>query len=159
MLPLYSLTFVRKIFIAAAVSIVLAFLVYLSTAQALSTRAVSASPQVSSDKVYLGVPTAAAPVVSEEAPMREVHIANSGLTLLRGATVISISRDSIRVALAWGSANFTWTVETGYNTKFLTSKGAKETIEDIRVGDVITVTGTLKSSGAEPVVEADFVRE
>lgn len=91
--------------------------------------------------------------------MLEVHIANNGLMLLRGARVLSISGSTIHVGMSWGSSDFTWAVETNYNTTFLTSKGEKEALGNVGVGDTVTVTGQLSGSGTEPTIDADVVRE
>ena len=136
------------------------FVAFLYFSEISSVRAVSAAPQLASDKVYLGTPVAGAVVsVTEKTPMLEMHIANNGLVLLRGARVISNSRGTIRVALAWGSGDFAWKVETDSGTEFLTTEGAKLSLGDIDIGDIVTVTGTLKSSGAEPVLEANYIRK
>ncbi len=95
----------------------------------------------------------------QNAPMLEIHVANDGVTLLRGARVISVSRDIIRVITTWDSADFTWEVQTKFFTKFLTSKGEKETLADVHVGDRVAVTGKLIKGGVEPIIDADFVRE
>lgn len=95
---------------------------------------------------------------AQKAPIGEIHIANSGLVLLRGARVVSISGGAIRLNLILGSSHFTWTAETSTYTKFLTSGGEKKTLADIKAGDVVTVTGKLKSDSAPNTVDADFVR-
>ncbi|MCR4281385.1 MAG: hypothetical protein NUV88_03585 [Candidatus Kaiserbacteria bacterium] len=95
----------------------------------------------------------------QKAPMLEVHIANNGLVLLRGARVISVSGSTIHVEMSWSSSNMAWAVATTYNTKFLTSKGEKAEIGDIAEGDIIRVTGKLVASGIEPIVDTDIVRE
>lgn len=169
MFPLHIFMFSRRIFIGAAISIVsllfAGLLLYQVNAQSLPRGDdAGAAGGASSGTVYLstsGQADAEAETTSaQKAPMREVHIANNGLVLLRGATVISNSRGTIRVGMAWGPADFTWTIETeNLNTEFLTSKGVKATIGDIKAGDTITVTGMLKSSGTEPVVTADYIRE
>ena len=91
--------------------------------------------------------------------MREIHIANNGLVLLRGARVLSVSGTTIRIGIEWDSSDFTWQVNTGYNTKFFSSNGEKETFTDIAAGDSITVTGHLSGAGGNPAVDAQFVRE
>lgn len=119
-----------------------------------------------SDKVYLGsgvsggAVEAVAPAVPEtkKAAIVEIHIANSGLVLLRGARVASIRSGTIRLNLILGASNFTWTAETSTYTKFLTSGGEKKTLADIKAGDIVTVTGKLKTDSAPNTVDADFVR-
>lgn len=92
-------------------------------------------------------------------PMREVHIANNGLVLLRGAEVISTSGSTMRVGLAWEGNNFNWKIKTNGQTKFFTATGEKGTAGDIQTGDIVSVSGMLASSGGESVIIAEFLRE
>lgn len=95
----------------------------------------------------------------KKAVMFEIHIASNGAMFLQGAQVVSISGDGIRVVTAWGSGDFTWRVQKNFFTKFLTSKGEKKTFASIHVGDILTVSGKLIKGGAEPVIDADLMRE
>ena len=149
----------RRAFIGAVIAISTVVVAALYISEISSARVVSASPVSTTDKVYLGTPAAAVSSSVEKAQMREVHIANNGLVLLRGATVLSNSRGVIRVAMGWDSASFTWRVETDYDTKFYNSAGEQETPGEIEEGDVVTVTGQLAESGTEPIITASFVRE
>ena len=110
-------------------------------------------------KTYLSAAEAAAATSEEEPPMLEVHIANNGLVLLRGAHVISRSGSLIRVKMAWGSSDFVWAIQTGPGTKFFTAEGEKGALMDISIGDSITATGKIVRSGNEPMIDAEFVRE
>jgi len=89
----------------------------------------------------------------------EMHIANNGLVLLRGARVIAISGSTIDVMMAFGLTNFTWAVQTTMNTNFLTPQGAKGSLGDIHVGAFVTVTGMLAGNDTEPALSAQYVRE
>lgn len=115
--------------------------------------AVSASP----DTVYLSGNAAAASTTTETS-MHEVHIAANGLTLLRGARVLSVSGNTIEVGMTWGSSDFTWTVRTGFSTKFLSAEGEKQSATDIHIGDSVTVTGKIAQGGGKPTIDADIVR-
>lgn len=164
MFPLpYNLIFSRKMYIAASVSglTVLAALVllYQIDTQALVKSLSGTSPRPSAGKVYLGAPAAAAVPAVAKKPVHEVNIANNGLVLLRGATVIENSGGTLRVGMTWGAGEFTWKVETDSGTQFMTPTGEKQRIKDIAVGDIVTVTGTLKSVRSEPVIVADYVRK
>ncbi len=92
-------------------------------------------------------------------PTSGINIADDGLVLLRGAQVISISGSTINVQLTWGSSDFTWAVETAYNTQYFSSTGAKETKQDIQVGDIVTATGMLTGSEGEPAITAQYVNQ
>ncbi len=161
----FLFSFSRGTLFVAVASVAVLFLaglfVYQVQAWTLPQKGVAGG--VSSGTVYLSATgqaeAAAAMIATREAPMREVHIANNGLVLLRGATVIEKSRSTIRVSMDWDSMNFTWTITTDSGTKFLTSKGQKAASENIEVGDVVMITGQLVKSGAEPTIDAQFVRK
>lgn len=107
--------------------------------------------------VYLA-PRAAAGVAEVREPVHEVNIANTGLIVLRGARVLSISGTAIRVGMTWGSAELSWAVRTERSTRFFDSEGEQEALDDVQIGDIIMVTGTLDTGGAEPSIRADFVK-
>ena len=92
-------------------------------------------------------------------PVREVHIANNGLTLLRGARVLSVSGSTVVVGMTWGASEFTWAVQTNYGTKFFNEQGEKDSLANIHVGDIVTVTGKISQGGVKPFVSADIVRK
>lgn len=91
--------------------------------------------------------------------MLGINIANNGSVLLRGARVTDVFGRTIQTNLSWASADFTWTVEAPNNAKFFDHKGQKQTISDIKVGDIVTVTGKLVSKNNKMVISAEFVRE
>lgn len=92
--------------------------------------------------------------------MREVHIANNGLMLLRGAQIVSISENTIRVSMEWDSIYFVWEVHTKpFSTEFITAKGKKGALADLRTGDILTITGQLTKNGTESIIDAQFIRE
>lgn len=95
----------------------------------------------------------------QKAPILEIHIANNGSVFLRGARVVSVSEEAIRVATAWEEVGFTWKIQINFYTKFLKSRSEEQAFEDIHVGDLVNVTGDLVSGGAEPVIKAHFIRE
>lgn len=95
---------------------------------------------------------------SELAPMREVHIANNGLLLLRGAKVISIKDNKFIVVMLWDNFNYSWDIETHLSTGFTDGQGKKITINKIGIGDYLTVTGNIIKSGEITTVDALFVR-
>ncbi len=92
-------------------------------------------------------------------PMLEIHVANTGATLLRGATVTAIEDNIIHVTTTWNEVNLNWSIKTKFFTNFLTNKGKKAALGDIKVGDILTVTGKLISGGIEPIIEAEFIRK
>jgi hypothetical protein len=96
----------------------------------------------------------------------EVHIANDGTILLRGAKVISVSETGLVVGMAWDKTEFTWKVSTNarqydrrhFGTDLFNSKGARIPLTDIQVGDVILVSGILDTNAAEFSIKADTIR-
>jgi hypothetical protein len=106
-----------------------------------------------------GDPAPSAQGAAATTPSSEVHIANNGLVLLRGAQVRSIIGNVMRVELVWQSGSIAWTVSTAYSTQFYSATGEKQTLADIQVGDVISVTGALSGSGGLNAVAATYVRE
>ncbi len=91
-------------------------------------------------------------------PMQEVHIANSGATLLRGARISVITPAEIRVTLGWGTTAFQWSVPMNPNTQFVNSSGEKMERGDLRIGDTVTITGTLVPASIVPTVNAQYIR-
>ena len=99
-------------------------------------------------------------VVAEEvpSPMREVHIANTGSVLMRGATVRSVSDTALFVSVIWGASEYAWRLETDGHTRFLDQKGEKVNIHHFQVGDIVTATGVLVAGGAEGAIETEYVQ-
>ena len=114
------------------------------------------APAESANTVYLSGNPPTQPVV---AVTQEVHIANNGLTLLRGAHITAVSPDTIEVALSWGGAQFTWNVHTAFGTELMDGTGKKVQMNSFHVGDTVTVTGKLQNSGSIPNVVAQYIRD
>ena len=116
---------------------------------------------VPSGATYFSITKAATPstLLTEKTPVLGIHVANNGLIILRGAQVLSSSNGTVRVITAWNSASFTWEIQTRSFTEFVTSQGKKETLKDVRVGDIVTITGDLAQGGPEPVITAQIVRK
>lgn len=161
MIPLQLLS--QRVFVIAAISAtaavaggLLLYQGYSPLAQALSN---TSGPVSSANSVYLSAAAASSstPVVAD--PIREVHIANTGLTLLRGARVLSVSGSTVNVGMTWGASEFTWAVQTNYGTKFFNEQGEKDLLANIHIGDIVTVTGKISQGGVKPYINADIVRK
>ncbi len=157
---------IRRAFKIIAISVVPAFLLGLLWYQAYAQSSArqfndhtmeDASSGVAHLSARAGEKTDISP--KKKPAMFEIHIASNGAMFLQGAQVISISGDSIRVVTAWDSGDFTWGVQKNFFTKFITAKGKKTTFASIHIGDILTVSGKLIKGGAEPVIDADLVRE
>jgi RecJ-like exonuclease len=91
--------------------------------------------------------------------MREIHVANNGLMLVRGAHVVSIDGTTIRAALGWGATNFAWDVQTDATTLYFDATGKRMTYTDLQIGDIITISGMLVPSESQSIIQAQYVRE
>jgi hypothetical protein len=150
----------RVLIIGGLVFAVISFVsLFAYRSSALPIRISASTTPNTSGTVYLSPELSAAASSTRGEPMREIHIANNGLVLLRGARVVSISANQIRVALIWDSEVSTWILNTAYNTQFFGSEGQKETSNDIQTGDIVTATGMLAGSGSSLAMDAGFVRE
>lgn len=143
----------------AAASIMLGGLLFFKTPAPLVNALSSSSSQTNAaNTVYLSS-NAATTTKSVDTPIQEVHIANTGLILLRGARVLSVSGSTIEVGMTWDSSEFTWSVQTNFSTKFMNAKGEKESVTTIHIGDVVTVTGNVVRGGMRPIINANIVRK
>ncbi len=143
--------------LAATVAIAGALLLYQGYSPLTQALSNSSGPVTSANSVYLSA-AAAATSSPKQDPVREIHIANTGLTLLRGARVLSVSGNTLVVGMIWGTSEFTWTVQTSYGTKFFNTDGEKASVANIHTGDILTVTGKISEGGARPYINADIVR-
>lgn len=99
-------------------------------------------------------------------PTVEVHIANNGLILLRGAQIVDINDEAITVHMMWQGADTFWLIHTNasvyetrsFGTKFTTRDGSASSLSSLEVGDFVTVSGTLKSWSEKPTLLANSVR-
>ncbi len=121
--------------------------------------------QVGATNAAISTPAVAA-VTDEDAPPVDITIARTGLTSLRGAQLVAKDGPVLTVKTAWGSTHFTWVVHTNgtryetrtFGTRFLDHKGELISLQDLQLGDFVTVTGTLDASAEEPTLHADKVR-
>ena len=160
MIPTISKNLLIAGMISVAAIIFAALWLYQVHAQSVSFTAVPAQKN-SPGTVYLSgeAPKTASAAVASHRPMQEIHIANSGFTLLEGARVIAVEGSQIRVRIVWGANDFTWSITTNSGTKFYAANGEKETLADVLAGDIISASGQLVGDGGEPVIQANFVRE
>lgn len=105
------------------------------------------------------------PVV-QGAHVLEMHIAGNGQVLLRNARVETVNGGTIAVSMAWNSVDFKWTVLTdassyetrSFGTRFFNRNGDSISLNDIQVGDYITVTGMLVGTAEGLMLDASSVR-
>lgn len=95
-----------------------------------------------------------------------VNIANTGMIFLKGAQVVSVSETTIVVKTSWKVTKMQWVIHTEesylgkrhFGTNFFDFKGNRLAITDVAVGSIISISGLLDTSYAEPTVDADFIR-
>lgn len=104
---------------------------------------------------------ASAASASSSAPAleREVHIAQSGLVLVRGALVTAVSKDTVYVSIGWGSAELQWVVDTDDSTSIFAANGEKGTLDSIYPGQYLSsITGQIVPDASQLTIRASFVR-
>jgi|GEM_PF-5457804 len=96
----------------------------------------------------------------------EIHVANNGMTYLRGAKVISVQGSTLNVETAWNSVAFDWIIQTNgvtydtrhFGTRILDASGNELDISRVQVGDVVLISGQLDVNSKIPTINADVVR-
>jgi hypothetical protein len=105
-------------------------------------------------------------VPSSGASILEVHIANDGMVFLQGARIESISGPNMKVSTTWKETKMFWTVYTNesyygsrhFGTDFFDSKGIRLSIQDLHVGNVISVNGVFDVTSSQPSIQASVIR-
>ena len=92
-------------------------------------------------------------------PQLEMHVANNGLVLLRGAVVTEVSGTTLTLDGSWGKAHFVWEVQTDSQTKFFHTNGTIGELNDIHPGDIVMATGNIDTSASLPTLHALYLRE
>ncbi|HWP61263.1 MAG TPA: hypothetical protein VN495_01535 [Candidatus Paceibacterota bacterium] len=164
MTPLYAFNNRALVVAAGSIGVLFFAILFVYTGGAKSLPALfsgGATVGARSGTVYLSpeATAAAAAAAPQSTPPSEMHIANNGLVLLRGARVSSISGSALEVVVTFGGAPFTWEVETNAATAFETQSGEKGAQADIHVGDFVTITGMLAGVGTLSHVSATFIHE
>lgn len=132
----------------------------LAASAAYQVNAFARSRGVTSGEASGGVNLASPVSVVEEraVPVLELHIANTGFTLLKNARVEMIGRGVMMAEMRWGAQSLRWVVYVPYNTKFIRESGEAGALADIREGDYVTITGELDAAASEPAIEALYIR-
>jgi hypothetical protein len=92
-------------------------------------------------------------------PASQVSIASSGQVIVKGATVTSVSGNTITARVAWGSMSFIWTVTTDGSTHFSPATSSSAALKAIKIGDTIAFTGDIDTSVYNPTVIASVVKD
>jgi hypothetical protein len=89
----------------------------------------------------------------------EVSINDNNSVTVRGAKVTSISGTTLNAQTAFGSTVLSWSIRTGTNTKIIALPGGTLALASIAVGDYVSFSGTLDTSAAGLVVNANVVKD
>jgi len=165
--PQRSVFIPRAFVVALAISIaslsLAGLFIYKAHADSVNLTFTANTPvSVSPGMVYLSA-QAAADAISDSAKgadqMSELHIANDGQILLRGARVKAVSGDTIKMEVDWYPEAFAFEVNTTLNTKFFDAHGAPVSLASVQTGDILTVTGMMSNGAMGPSIEAQYIRE
>ncbi|HYF10303.1 MAG TPA: DUF5666 domain-containing protein [Candidatus Paceibacterota bacterium] len=88
----------------------------------------------------------------------EVRMAHNGDVTVRGAKVTAIGNGSLTAVSTWGNISLTWTVLTDSSTKFVTKGDKNSTLSGIKVGDSVSFSGKLASTGTAFSVNAKVIK-
>ncbi len=89
----------------------------------------------------------------------QISIAGNGQTMIKNARVESISGNSLTISIAWGATSLEWRVETSGSTTFYPRMESHEVLKLIKVGDIVSITGTLDVVEAKPTILASVLRD
>ncbi len=89
----------------------------------------------------------------------EVNIKDNGQVLVRGAKVTAVSGNTISAATSWGAMNINWSVNVLSSTNIVRKFGSVSPLAEIKVGDILSFTGTVTSgTNTSIVVDAKVVK-
>lgn len=74
-----------------------------------------------------------------------LHIQENGLVKVLGAKVTSISGNVINTVVSFGDKAFQWAINVNGDTKITANNTNEATVANIRVNDILRVSGTLSS--------------
>ena len=88
----------------------------------------------------------------------EVHIADDGKVVVRGAKVTAISGNTISASTVWGLTTLSWTITSDAFTHFLRHSGGQSALSEISVGDFVSFQGQMITTGANLSVTATVIK-
>jgi hypothetical protein len=119
---------------------------------AAASEALNSVAQTSSGTVYLD--GEAAPASTAANAPAQLTIADNGFIHIGGARVSAVHEGSITARLAWSSAQLTWQIDSS-SAKFYGQNGEALDAASIRIGDVVSVSGTITGSSK---IDAQYIR-
>lgn len=84
----------------------------------------------------------------------EVSIKDNGQVLVRGAKVTAVTGNMISATTAWGVMNLNWNVNVLSSTNIVRKFGSVSPLAEIKVGDMVSFTGTV-ASGTSSAIAVD----
>ncbi len=101
---------------------------------------------------FMSVLTANADTVSG------VSIAGNGQVIVKGAHVVSVIGNDIRVSIEWGNTRMQWTVVVSGTSRLTPARDHEALSDDIRPGQIIGFSGLLDQRASSVTVLASSVR-
>lgn len=98
-----------------------------------------------------------APVMTH-ALSSEIHVTKDGKASVSGAKIMQQAGNTFFARLYWGDAFIRFTIKTNSATKFLRGTGEGTTIDEIKDGDLLDVSGELQSQSDTLTVIASSVK-
>jgi len=89
----------------------------------------------------------------------EVHIANNGSVIVRGAKVTSVSGSSIMATTQFGSTAISWTANVSGTTSYLRRYGGASSLSEIQAGDYVSFSGMLDMTASQLTVNVTSVKD
>lgn len=96
--------------------------------------------------------------IAQESSGSSVSIAPAGQTIVKNASVVSVSPGVIRAEASWGATRITFLVHVTGSTRFVPDMNSRDAMAAIKAGQTISFTGTLGFSNQRPTVAASVVQ-
>ncbi len=89
----------------------------------------------------------------------EMHVTKDGQVSVEGAKIIQFAGSTIYASTKWNDITVRWTIKTNPNTTFFRRFGEKTSIEELSLGDYLTVEGRMDGGSESIIVTASKVRD
>lgn len=113
--------------------------------------------QSSSKVVYLAASAMPKVPNTGASPAAELNVAENGFTHIGGARVTAVGNGTISASLTWRGSTLDWTIESGSAT-YYDASGEKMAENALKVGDVVSVSGSFAGSAPTPTIQAQYIR-
>lgn len=89
----------------------------------------------------------------------EMHVTKDGQVSVEGAKIIQFAGSTIYASTKWGQITVRWTIKTNPKTIFLRRAGEVTSIEELSLGDYLTVNGTMDGGSESIIITASKIRD